>query len=330
MTTLLNWILTPENRSATMAMEAILEDICSSRRERECNPVFVHGPSGTGKTHLVSAVMTVATQRRPDLVAMSVPAGDVERMLRLEEEHPSAARDMKQADLLVLEDLQQLDTEAAASLAAILDARIARHRQTVLTATEGPGQLTSLPARLTSRMAQGLVLGLLPLSPLSRRLFLNKRAEQRKLSIRAELLDWIAAHVGGSARELDGALSRLDLLARTESAPLTVDMVAAAFAEDAEARRPTVERIAQRVSHYFQLEIKQLRARDRSKQVLLPRQLGMYLARELTPLSLKQIGDYFGGRDHTTVLHACRKVEQALEQDVSLSGVVQELQADLM
>jgi chromosomal replication initiator protein len=90
-----------------------------------------------------------------------------------------------------------------------------------------------------------------------------------------------------------------------------------------------VERIAQRVGRYFQVEPRQLQARSRARHTLLPRQIGMYLARQLTELSLHQIGAYFGGRDHSTVLHACRKVEKALAHDVRLSGAVRQLHADL-
>ena len=111
--------------------------------------------------------------------------------------------------------------------------------------------------------------------------------------------------------------------------PARLDEVADAFQEDAQAHAPTVERIAQRVGRYFQVAPRQMCSRRRSHEVMLPRQVGMYLARQLTGLSLEQIGAYFGGRDHSTVLHACRKVEQALTSDAHLCGAVRELRADL-
>ena len=185
------------------------------------------------------------------------------------------------------------------------------------------------PARLTSRLAAGLVVGLLPLSPASRRALLQERVRQRQMKLPADVLDWLAEHFSGSVRQLDGALARLETLARMQGRPPELDAVAAAFQEDADAHRPTVERIAQRVGRHFQLDPRQLQARDRSRHVLLPRQVGMYLARKLTPLSLQQIGAYFGGRDHSTVLHACRKVEQALAQDAGLFGTMRQLSQDL-
>jgi chromosomal replication initiator protein len=189
--------------------------------------------------------------------------------------------------------------------------------------------LTSLPARLTSRLAQGVVIGLAPPGPVSRRAFLRERARQRSLPADPEVLAWLGDQAAGSMRELEGILTRLEGLTRVLGRPVVPGEVAEHFRTEAEVRRPTMERIAQRVGSYFQVEPRQMCSRRRSRDALLPRQVGMYLARQLTELSLRQIGAYFGGRDHTTVLHACRKVEQALAHDARLSGAVRQLHADL-
>ena len=144
-----------------------------------------------------------------------------------------------------------------------------------------------------------------------------------------EVVAWLARHVAGSARQLEGALTRLEQLAAGLGRPVRVEDLAEHFGEEAEARVPTMERIVQRVGRYFRVEPRQLCSTRRSRAVLLPRQVSMYLARQLTGLSLEQIGAYFGGRDHSTVLHACRKVEQALGQDAGLGGAVRQLHADL-
>jgi chromosomal replication initiator protein len=105
--------------------------------------------------------------------------------------------------------------------------------------------------------------------------------------------------------------------------------VADHFQESSQGRQPTVERIAQRVSSYFRVDPRHLQSRRRHQNIVLPRQIGMYLARQLTGLSLEEIGSYFGGRDHSTVFHACRKIKDALMQDAGLSGAVAQLQAEL-
>jgi chromosomal replication initiator protein len=163
-------------------------------------------------------------------------------------------------------------------------------------------------------------------------LSLDSRREvlrQRSSSLADEVRDWLARHTDGSFRQLEGALVRIAGLSAALGRAPALDEVCAVFREDAEARRLTIERIAQSVSRYFQVETRELRSRGRSRQTLVPRQVSMYLARRLTTLSLEQIGDYFGGRDHSTVLHACKKVEEAISSDASLSGAVRELHAGL-
>jgi chromosomal replication initiator protein len=236
---------------------------------------------------------------------------------------------VRQADLLVIEDLQHLPARVEETFVHLMDRGLARGQQFVFTAAVGPAQLAHLPARVTSRLSNGLVVGLRTLSPNSRRSFLRDRIKRRGLRVEADAIDWLTGHVSGSVRQLEGTVTRLASLARMSDRPLTVETLAEHFEVEATANRPTVERIVQRVGRYFQIEPRQLQARSRSRGVLLPRQVGMYLARQLTELSLQQIGAYFGGRDHSTVLHACRKVEQALAHDVRLSGAVRQLHADL-
>jgi len=331
MSSFAQWFPAPENRAAWLAVRRVVKDVCSTRRQRDCNPLMLHGPAGTGKSHLTSALIADAIKRKPDLTATVLAASDLRVREQANEELTplpllTQARD---ADVLLVEDMQHMPGPALEAMVQTIDHRLARQRQTIFTANAGPGQLRHLPARLTSRLASGLVVGLVPLSPPTRLNFLHWRSEQRQMSVPAGVLQWLAQNVGGSIRLLDGALTRLEMLARVHGTALNVDTVAEAFTQDADGRRPTVESITQRVGHYFQVEPRQLRTRDRSRNVLWPRQVGMYLARSLTALSLEQIGAYFGGRDHTTVLHACRKVEELLNQNEAASGVVRQLHAEL-
>jgi chromosomal replication initiator protein len=233
------------------------------------------------------------------------------------------------ADLLLVEDLQHLPARAVEPLVRLLDRRLPRHQQVVCTASGGPARLCGLPQRLTSRLTQGLVVGLEALSPDSRQSYLRQRAEGAGLPLGADALAWLADHTPGSARQLEGALARWKNLQEALGRAPGLQEAMDAFREDAEAMAPTVERIAQRVGRYFRVAPRLMRSRQRGREALLPRQVGMYLARQLTGLSLEQIGAYFGGRDHSTVLHACRKVEQALGTDAGLGGAVRQLRADL-
>lgn len=299
----------PENRLALAAVQRVALDLGSD----EHNPLFLHGPTGTGKTYLSTAILDQATH----------PMGDGQIIAAT-----AWTREAGDCDLLVIEDVQHLPSRSAEALAGLLDERRAQRLQTVVTANVGPGELP-FPARLRSRLAAGLVVGLLPFPAASRRVLLEQGAQRRRLALAPEVLTWLAENLVGGGRQLEGALAQVEALARLTPGPLDVETVAAHFHEPADAVRPTVERIASRVGGYFQVDPRQLKSRRRYRNVLLPRQVSMYLARQLTGLTLEEIGSFFGGRDHSTVLHACRKVEEALAHDTDLSGTLRRLHADL-
>ena len=329
MPTFVDWIDLPENKLARQAVERVTACVASGAPKRGINPLFLHGPSGTGKTHLLSALSADVAANAPDRTIAILDATDLDPARSTGAETEDDLRAARNVDVLLIEDVQHLPPRGAEALVQMLDRVVARQAQLVLTASVGPALMAELPTRLTSRLAQGLVLGLRPLTPESRLAFLVERTKQRKLTAAPSVLPWIAGQVPGSARPLDGAVHRLEALARQLGRPATLDEVQAAFRTEADVHRPTVERIASRVGDYFHVAPKHLQSRRRSRDTLLPRQVGMYLARRLTGLSLQQIGAYFGGRDHSTVLHACRKVERTLTSDLALSGAVRQLHADL-
>jgi chromosomal replication initiator protein len=329
MQTFADWISLPENRTA----QAAAERVSRSRSRRSLNPLFLHGSTGTGKTHLASALVARVIERLPDRLTSLTTANDFETLVRGLADHQVDAADdlqtLREADLLVVEDVQHLSEQAAEAFVQLLDHCVARAQQVVVTANCGPAKLSRLPARLTSRLAAGLVVGLEPLSSESRLSFLKERARRRGLEVAEPVLEWLADNGTGSVRQLEGAFARLEGLARLSPNEIRAETLAEHFRADADANRATVERIVERVCNHFEVEPRKLQIQGRSPSAAVPRQVSMYLARRLTGLSLRQIGDYFGGRDHTTVMHACRKVEKCLKSDLQFCGTVRLLQADL-
>lgn len=321
-----------EQRSALLALQGVADCVGSRRQRRGINPVTIYGPTGCGKSHLVNGLAENVIRRAPDRIVTRLNSREFADYGRDHSEDssirqlPAAAVD---ADLLIVEDIQHLPVRATGTLVQIIDELVARQQQVVFTATSGPGQLVHLPTRLTSRLAGGLVVGVPSLAAPSRLALLEASAQRRQLAVAREVLAWLADHLTSGGRQLEGAITRLELLARHRDHPLDLATVAGHFQEQVEAGRPTVERIVQRVGGYFQVEPRQLQSPRRSRNVLLPRQISMYLARQLTELSLNEIGASFGGRDHSTVLHACRKVELALTADAYVAGAVRHLHADL-
>jgi chromosomal replication initiator protein len=328
------FVVLPENRAAWLAVQNL-------RAEGEPHLVMLHGPSGTGKTHLAQALVADVQHQHSDWAVKVLAAADLARLEQStlfgddepsEVAPPTAVEEARGMDLLVVEDLQHLSLSGVETLVQIMDSLHARQRFILVTANVGPRQLMHrglrFPARLTNRLAAGLVVALQPLRASGRLALLQAQAQRKQLAVPTEVLRWLADHLS-AGRELEGAIARLEMLAKTRRGALEVGEVAQAFQEQADASRVTVERIAQRVGGFFQVQPGELQSRRRFRNVLLPRQVGMYLARQLTGLSLEQIGAYFGGRDHSTVLHAVRKVEDALEHDAHLSGAVRQLHADL-
>ncbi|MFO0876077.1 MAG: helix-turn-helix domain-containing protein [Gemmataceae bacterium] len=312
------WVDLPENRAARYAIDCVLTCLGRRRARRAINPLYLHGPPGSGKSRLVGDLAAEFARRHPDAIVTLLSAGDLDG-------RDGELPDWKTAELILVEDVHRLPARAVETLVALVDRSVTRQQQLVVTAGVGPARLAARPARLISRLSQGLVVALEPLAPESRRAYLLARGA----AVAPNLLDWLVRHSAGSARQLDGVLVRLHQVHQTLGREPTLAELGDLFHEEAEERRLTLDRIAQRVGRYYHVTPADLCSRGRSRQVLLPRQVVMYLARRLTPLSLEQIGEYLGGRDHSTVLHACRKVEDALQDNADLRGAVRELQAEL-
>jgi chromosomal replication initiator protein len=318
----------PENHSALVAVKSVAESL-DHMQKRVANPLYLFGPQGTGKSFLVKTLETEMLRQSSRAVVVSLPAKELDAFLdscsKVEGKDSRQAFDL---DLLVIEDLQHLPPRLENPFGNLLDNFIARRGPVVCTASMGPFRLP-FAGRLTSRLASGLIVELKMWQRESRFQFLQAKAQEKQLAIGKEILTWLATHVRGSGRELEGALNRLEALSAMQNGPLSLVQVSGHFQEEVRAAQPTLSRIVARVSDQYRITAADLVSGRRTRSVLLPRQVSMYLARQLTNLSFEEIGEEFGGRDHSTVLHACKKVGAALTKDRLLAGAVSQLQAAL-
>lgn len=338
-------VAVPENHGALVAVQHLLDCLRANKPQHAANPLYLHGFPGTGKSHLVSAAVQELIRARSDTTVQHLYASDFREPVPSPRKSsvlneagavqvPAAlGEEACRCDLFILEDLQHLPFAAIERLVQIIDHRLSRNRAMVFTALIGPGHLmhrgNSYPARLTSRLAGGLVVALEPLQAPSRLLFLQEMAQRRQLGVTREILHWLADHLTGGGRQLEGAISQLQTLTKVSRRPLDLKTISAHFSTQVNSGLPSLDKIAARVSYHFRVESRHLQSRHRHHNALLPRQVSMYLARQLTKLSLEQIGAYFGGRDHTTVLHACRKISETIASDAVFSGAVRQIHAEL-
>jgi chromosomal replication initiator protein len=239
--------------------------------------------------------------------------------------------DTRNCDVLALEDVQHLDSRAVAVVCAWIDQRLAGRQATIVTANAGPGRLTGLPYRFTSRLAGGLVVQLQPLSVTSRRGILAEVAKEKNLALAEDALDWLAEQArGGGIRLALGLLQNVAQAAQQYPGPLhraDVERIVASSGLPT-LPQPDIRVIVKMVAESFGLSPQHLLGTSRLPAVARSRQVAMYLARELTTLSLPRLGVAFG-RDHSTVLHACRKVEQEIRRDAALAQRIRELRSRL-
>jgi chromosomal replication initiator protein len=297
------------------------------------NPVLIHGPYGFGKTHLLNAIAWEAARTRPDKKIVYLTA---ERFLTtfvkavMDRTGSAFKEDLRGADLLLIDDVHFIGGKKSSQeeLFHTLAALTGEGRRVVLSADKPPTALTEVDARLRSHLGAGLVCGIEPadrdlrLAVLQRKLGLLSQELQIEPRIRPEIMAFLAERFPDSIREMEGGLNTLAVRAGERLSQMSLDEAQGILRPHPRApeRRVTVDDIQKAVAEHFGLKQQDLLSERRTRAVARPRQAAMYLAKQLTTRSLPDIGRRFGGRDHTTVLHAVRRIEALRKEDAALSA----------
>ncbi|MEL6895916.1 MAG: helix-turn-helix domain-containing protein [Planctomycetota bacterium] len=329
-----------ENRFAAFVATGHLSVVQSG------NPLLIVGPSGSGKTaialhlaarqnDLVDADEGIQTMDRPPLKTLVISSVDFARCYANAVDN-DAINDFRDAtsrcDVLVIEDIDKVPDKAAAQneMSLLIDSRSKLDRPTILTCRRLPSQLRSIRPMLASRMLPGLTLALSPPSPSSRIELLKRLVDQTGVRLSDAGMDLLAGGLPQdvTARGLHAALQAAVLHSQAHGCDVE-DSLSAVIEGAAKPSDLTTAKIAKSVARRFKLKTSDLKSDTRKAAVVKARSLAMYLARQFTESSLQQIGEYFGGRDHTTVLHACRKTKSLLESNSELSIAADELTQQL-
>lgn len=321
------FVVGPSNRLAHAACRAVCAQPGSLY-----NPLFIHGSSGLGKTHLLQATCAELAERHPGAqityVSCETFVNDFVRAIETAQ-LPQFRDRARQAHALVIDDIQFLANRESSQeeLFHTFNVLYQNGKQIILSADAPPSQIPTLEDRLVSRFNWGLVTQIDPPNRETRQAILHKKARLRSYEIPDELLDYIASCVESNVRLLEGALTKLISETQIAGKPMTLDTAREVLA-NFDPRPPQtlqVSDILEAVSTHFSVRLTELIGRKRSRSISYPRQIAMYLARKLTPLSLEEIGAHFGGRDHSTVLHAERVIAATRQNNEETSRTLAQL-----
>jgi chromosomal replication initiator protein len=335
-----NFVIGKSNELAAAAAQAV-----AASPGKVYNPLFIYGATGLGKTHLMQAVAHEIAQRVPGTRIRFVSGEQFTNEMVLSirnRSQPEFRRRYRETDLLLADDVHFLKGKEATQeeFFHTFNALYEAGRQIILTSDRPPSEIPGLEARLVSRFQWGMVADV-ELPELEHRIaILQNKARQDyvKLEIPDEVIQFIAEHVRSSVRELEGAINKLLAVASLKHRGITVELAREALrdklrsngdAESAEKLTLSVASIQEAVARDWEVTVDGLRSKSRTKQLAIPRQVAMYLIRDLLGTQLVEIGNVFGGRDHSTVIHSLEKVELMMREDERFTQRVVNLKTTL-
>ena len=323
-----SFVIGNSNRFAHAASLAVAE-----APAKAYNPLFIYGGVGLGKTHLMHAIGHYAMQNNPNAKVVYVSSEKFTNELInaiKDDKNEDFRNKYRNVDILLIDDVQfiagkeRTQEEFFHTFNELHDA----NKQIILSSDRPPKEIPTLEDRLRSRFEWGLIADIQPPDFETRMAILKKKADVEKLNVANEVMVYIATKIKSNIRELEGALIRIVAYSSLTNRPITVDLAGEALKDiisNKQNKNITIDVIQDVVAGYFNLRVEDLKSQRRTRNVAYPRQIAMYLSRKLTDMSLPKIGEEFGGRDHTTVIHAYEKISDSLNTDESLEHTVKDV-----
>ena len=297
------------------------------------NPLFIYGGVGLGKTHLMNAVGNYVLRTNPSANVLLMTSEMITNQLieGIARKNTSELRNkLRSVDYLMVDDIQFLSKTKATQeeFFHTFNALYEKHKQIIISSDRPPKEIPEIEERLRSRFERGLIVDIQKPDFETRVAILKKNADAEDMDVPFEVLEYIARQVNSNIRELEGALTSLYAHSHLMGTPITLELAQSALnhlIKDRESRQVTPKRIIEIVADRYGVQPSDITGKRRSQDIAMPRQVAMYIGREMTDISTTGIGKAFGDRDHTTVLHGCDKIASSIEEDIELRHAIEEL-----
>jgi chromosomal replication initiator protein len=324
-----NFVVGASNQFAHASAVAVAE-----QPARQYNPLFIYSPPGLGKTHLLHAIGNHLRAKRPNarVAYLSAEKFVNELIESLQHRRMSQFRTKYRDsyDLILIDDIQFIAGKSTSEeeFFHTFNALHSSKRQIVVTSDRPPKEIEGLEERIRTRFEWGLVADITPPEIETRIAILKAKAEREDIYLPDDVATFLATYIKSNVRELEGVLIRLQAQASLSGAEISLEMAKQELRTSVpeEGSHFTSESIQEAVAKHFRLKVLDLKSTTRARQVAQPRQIAMYLIRKYTGQGFKEIGAYFGGKDHTTIMHACNKIEQSMETDPEIREAVEAIQ----